>query len=279
MIQTYVINLSSAPEKFNNLRSQASRIGLSLKRIDAVDGKGLSARDIDSPADEGFWGAPGPHEIGCFLSHKLAWIEISMSNQAWGLVLEDDVHLSSCLTDFLSDTHWIPTDADIIKIEAYPHLRVTHTRWFKRVKHRKLLKIQSSLLGTGGYFISKNFCRRLLRNNFKIDMPIDNYLFDVQTFGPKNRIIYAIEPALVIQDQFLADNHPKFQNYRSIIEDDRRSRIYTVNTHKTPNSKKSFLRHIIDFLNRIYKNIVFKINFQKKNGLSWQECDFCSKEI
>ncbi|MBC7282749.1 glycosyltransferase family 25 protein [Hoeflea sp.] len=100
-IQAFIIHLARAAAR----RPQVDRIlaacPLPASVIDAVDGRALSAGEIDAVLSHGSLHAPHypfemtVGEIGCFLSHRKAWQMIADQGLRAGLVIEDDVEIDT----------------------------------------------------------------------------------------------------------------------------------------------------------------------------------------
>ena len=93
----FVISLERSQLRFKHNRP-LPRIPLPGEILPAVDGRALTAqqtntvyvRCLHKPM---YPFVLGPGEIGCFLSHRKAWQEISQRKLDAGLVLEDDVSI------------------------------------------------------------------------------------------------------------------------------------------------------------------------------------------
>lgn len=99
-MKTLVINLDRSTERLDFQRSQLSRLGLEMQRVEAV-----SAADASAMRPEAYWQSwerpLGPAERACLLSHISVWKLISESG-APALVLEDDAVLSRRVPDLLA---------------------------------------------------------------------------------------------------------------------------------------------------------------------------------
>ena len=75
MIPIYVINLEGSDNRLQQAAQQLTAHGLSFERIDAVNGRQLSAAHkravVDAKANRNkFYRPLSDGEIGCYLSHK-----------------------------------------------------------------------------------------------------------------------------------------------------------------------------------------------------------------
>ena len=69
-----------------------------------------------------------PGEVGCFLSHFEIWRRIASGNEPWAAVFEDDLRVSTDLGRLLRSHDWIPSDADIVRLEANRSMRLSDGR-------------------------------------------------------------------------------------------------------------------------------------------------------
>ncbi|WP_234186123.1 glycosyltransferase family 25 protein [Shinella sp. NM-101] len=203
-----LINLERNPERLSRMSTLLSDMQLPFERIDAVDGKCLStqeqARWSQSHAD----GSPflSPSEVGCYLSHRIAWAKIAGLESDFGLVLEDDLHFAEGCAGFFSTNDWIPDDADVVKVE---------TVFWKTLigrSHRDIgngysvTRLHGQHFGMAGYIISPG-CARTLLNLGALDRAIDQIFFDPASGLFHDLTLYQAMPAFCVQDQFIAKNH------------------------------------------------------------------------
>ncbi len=102
MLDAFVINrLADADRRASILRSIAQDGTLRPRLIEAVDGYGPSfVPPSDLPIRRGA-GTPG--NIGCSLSHRLAWKEVVATGLKWALILEDDALVMAGFATLVED--------------------------------------------------------------------------------------------------------------------------------------------------------------------------------
>lgn len=104
---TQVINLDSSTDRLASFTDQAARAGLPFVRCPAFDGRGRKPEDLSryTPWRARLWFGRylTGGEVGCFLSHREAVQRFLDSGMAYGLVLEDDVHLPEDIVETLRD--------------------------------------------------------------------------------------------------------------------------------------------------------------------------------
>ncbi|WP_162480271.1 glycosyltransferase family 25 protein, partial [Holospora elegans] len=95
MIDTYVINLDRAKDRWNKIMPKLSEFSdFNIRRIVTIDGKYENFSHISFELYQTFrnFGHPlSTGTIGCYLSHVKVWEKFYSSQKDYCLVLEDDV--------------------------------------------------------------------------------------------------------------------------------------------------------------------------------------------
>ncbi len=136
-----------------------------------------------------------------FLSHRKVWQEIVDGEAKYGIVLEDDLHISAALKSVISDLSWIPKDADIVRLEST-------TNWVKltklgQVNNREICLVNNDTWGAGAYVLSKKTARFLLEQSPALWLPADTYIFAKSLSNTARALkIYQLNPVLVCQDKY-----------------------------------------------------------------------------
>lgn len=200
-MKCYLINLDRSEDRLAKMQVQFDSYNLNFTRVAAVDGKTLTAEQLSKLVDSvQIWEIPLPaSEIGCFLSHKKCLELIAHGEDEYAAIFEDDVTLSKECTKFLSNTDWIPRGVDIIKIDTNDMLVALKDFIVIKNTEYELSKLCSKHLCCGGYIVSRNAVKLILKYMDKISIPVDNLIYD-----PKYRLfsqltINQIMPALCMQ--------------------------------------------------------------------------------
>ena len=218
----YLINMDRAAHRLAFLHRRLDGLGLTFTRIPGVDGAALpdserTAFAAARPRDGKRGWRPG--QIGCFLSHFDAWTRIADGEASFGLVLEDDLHVSDTLPALLGSADWIPVDADIVRLEATG-------QWLAlgppagTIAERSVRRIRSSAWGAGAYLLSRAAATRLIASDPAVQSPADDFLFNPDTSSVARALVtYQVVPALAVQDKFSADDSA-VKGFGSDIETD-----------------------------------------------------------
>jgi glycosyl transferase family 25 len=210
-IPIFYINMEDATDRRDWFEAQASRLGLSVRRIAAVVGRDLDAQDLERLKSSIRSGTPlGPSEIGCFLSHKKAWVQLLESGASWAFIAEDDLHLADDATDYFLSASWIPNNADLIKAETTFRRCHMAREGALRPDGRSLRRLFSLHGGAGGYFMSRKAAQAALDLTRDMCEPADHVLFNPD-FGFFNQHrTYQIDPAIAVQDLLRRENKAGF---------------------------------------------------------------------
>lgn len=113
------INLDRSADRWEALSQAAARLGLSLTRVSAVDGKLTQEAKREAVDDAAFRRHTGrlmlAGEYGCYRSHIKALNAFLATGDDIALIIEDDVELSSALKDRVQAAFEAVPDADVIK--------------------------------------------------------------------------------------------------------------------------------------------------------------------
>ncbi len=188
-IHAVLINLRRSPDRLEFQRQQLARLGIRFERLEAVDGQSIS--DLEFRTRSRHWLRPlGRNEIGCFLSHRLAWQRV-VAEQRPMLILEDDVVLSDNLTAVLAGL-------TLSKESAVYNLETTIGRKLLSLWTTDSLplgyctrKIHRDSGGSGAYVIAPKMAEICLKRAERHTAPSDAFLNAMPRLQ--------IEPALALQ--------------------------------------------------------------------------------
>jgi hypothetical protein len=130
-MEIFVISLKDSDRR-RQLESALESLGLSWRRIDAVDGRHIDEirlRRIAAPsAGRLLYGQPlTPTQIGCFLSHREAYRQFTEASSEWAVVLEDDAYPLDGASEFLEAlSNWHPAGATIVEGFTAGRVNGTH---------------------------------------------------------------------------------------------------------------------------------------------------------
>ena len=222
-VPVYVINLDRSAERMAFIAARLHGLSLDYIRIAAVDGAALSQAERDAfaaarPRDGRLGWRPG--QIGCLMSHQEAWRKIAAGSAAWGLVLEDDLHISHSLPAVLAQVERLPPATDIVRLESTG-------QWLKlgptaaTLDGRAVRRVRSAAWGAGAYLVSSATAARLVATPPVRQSPADDFLFNPPSSAVARALVtYQVVPALASQDKFAKDRR-LMKGFGSDIETDR----------------------------------------------------------
>ncbi|MGQ2966953.1 glycosyltransferase family 25 protein, partial [Methylophilus sp.] len=107
MLKIFIISLKRDEKKRQEIEKKLNSLGLGFSFVDAIDGKLLSASEI---SHLNFAGKikqrafdPTLGEIGCGLSHLIAYRQFESTSDEWACILEDDVILDERFSSFIKN--------------------------------------------------------------------------------------------------------------------------------------------------------------------------------
>lgn len=147
-------------------------------------------------------------EISCALSHIKIWKKVIDENIDTACIFEDDIYLGSEANKFLNNSLWIPENCNIIKLEKFSREILVERKFYKEIYDRSLYKLASGHIGGGGYLITQEAARDLLRRFQKLKAvdAVDIEIFNNFQKDPSYQV-YQLLPALCIQEMNLLDNN------------------------------------------------------------------------
>lgn len=201
----YLINLARSDARLAAMRQKFEHLNLQFERINAVDGRALSESEreefaIRRPSLNGWL----PGAIGCFMSHYEAWNLIANGVDDFGIVFEDDLHISEKFPALIKIVgKFLDNNIDIVHLEATKHRVLLDKHEAVETGSTRLIRVKSEVWGAGAYIISKQVARKLLQSPEKNHSPTDYFLFDRNTseIARQLRVFQAV-PAVCVQSKF-----------------------------------------------------------------------------
>ena len=190
----FIIHLNRASKRKSTVDKIVSDMALETEIIDAVDGHNLSDAQLNHHiSDKKLFNPPYPFllnkgEVGCFLSHRLAWQKIVDQKLIGALIIEDDVKIDKKKfyeglgvgLNHLDNVGYI--QFQVRKIEKY-------SKEIQNINNIRLLEVLPIPLRTSAQIVSYEAALKLLELTKKFDRPIDGFLQLFWSTGLKVKII------------------------------------------------------------------------------------------
>lgn len=128
-----------------------------------------------------------PSEIGCFLSHRQAWVQCIEKNKPT-LILEDDFSISPYFEEALSALSIGYQDWDIARLQgltATPHTCILSKPNYELVVNHE------DPLGATAYIIKPHAAKKLIQSSNEIYEPLDHFL---EHYSKHQQRIIAFKP-------------------------------------------------------------------------------------
>lgn len=199
-VTAFVINLDKDQARLEWVAAGLQRARIVLRRVPAVLGRNLPAAILARHRDSGL-PALSPPEIGCIESHILAANMLRDSGLPYGLILEDDVHVSPGAAALIHMLASHLGQFPIIKLEATP-MGIDIDTCCVSVGSCRLCALKSSQLGTAAYLVSRRGAAIVAARLANAARPADIALF---TPPFEECRVGQVMPGLFQQDQFTAN--------------------------------------------------------------------------
>lgn len=182
--------------------------GIVFERVVAIDGQQLSEAVIRALTVSRHDYRPlTASEVGCFLSHRACWQRIAAGPDAFAAVFEDDIAFSRNGPSCLRETAWVPTNADVVKLETYVEKVWVDKNPTATLVDHSVRRLRSIHWGTAGYVISRACAARLVNNTKTFSVTVDDALFHPKYRALRTIVVYQLVPALCIQKRFSDDKN------------------------------------------------------------------------
>lgn len=224
--EIYLINLKRRPLRRRRMLASLKEMGISVKLLDAVDGKSLTDRQVRDMGIKMLPGYNDPYgkrpltmgEIGCFLSHYLIWQEMINNGLSQVLILEDDVRFEP---NFRNQLRGLLMEATTLSSRyrwelIYIGRKRFHSKSMEMVPGASVLAWADYTYWTLGYAISLSGARKLVSAKpLEKMIAVDEFLpimFNRHTnpewsshFYPRNLVAMTAEPLLLYPTHYVGD--------------------------------------------------------------------------
>jgi glycosyl transferase, family 25 len=173
-LEILVISLPGERERRRRVQAQLAGCPVPWTFIDAVRGSELPAPapEYDDRTRMMRVGYPmSGGEIGCFLSHRVAW-RTCVANAAPALVAEDDFELVADLDHVLGLTHRYLSRCDVLRLQG---LHPRAGRVLERSGNEQLVWELTDPRGSAGYVVSPQAAARLLQLTDRFWVAVDDF--------------------------------------------------------------------------------------------------------
>ncbi len=174
-IKVLVISMPGSTQRRTQMSAQLEAMELDWGFLDAVIGKDLDPlpKQYDAHRRHALYGYPmSPGELGCFLSHRLAWEQCLILDETC-LILEDDTELLPSLPRAFEIALSISSHWDLFRMHG---IRDELTYPIKRFDDLMVLENLQDPSSSAAYLCSPKAARQLLRESESFAVPIDDFL-------------------------------------------------------------------------------------------------------
>ncbi len=188
---TLVINLDRSPHRLAQIARQLEDISWPWERLSAADGKCLDLGDrslLDLDAFERKHGKPPlPGEVGCYLSHVWAMRRFLETDQAFLLILEDDLRVGPDLPVVIDALMERAEQWDVAMLSGIHSGRDLRLAALTGPYH--LSVALQRYAGASCYLLSRHAAEVYLRDLLPMSLPYDHEYDRAWARGLKTRIV------------------------------------------------------------------------------------------
>ena len=200
--KVFLINLDKSTERLEKSSERLAAQNIQFERIRAIDGTKLTDAEVQAHYSsqlnsKQYYRNLGYGEIGCFLSHRLAWQKIVEQNLPYAIVLEDDFQLVGDLSAVFNTIEFLTFDWQLLKLCAYQN-RTRPIKATKQVNEQfDLVLHKKPLTGCCAQAITYESAKRLLRVTEQFGCPVDT---QIQRTWQTGVAVYSLMPFIIEQD-------------------------------------------------------------------------------
>jgi glycosyl transferase, family 25 len=178
-----LINLARAVDRRIRMERQFAALGLAFERLEAIDGRQLTAQDralVDDNRRRRITRYPlSDNEIGCWLSHRRALQDVAASGDGMAAIVEDDAELSPDFPRVLEAIGRGAPDFDFIFLHRNMKKGETFVPSRPLLADLRLGRVGPAHMRATGYVVSAAGARRFLayapRAAHAVDKEIHRY--------------------------------------------------------------------------------------------------------
>lgn len=190
-MKIFIITLPKEKRRQNHIQSIFDTKGVPFEFLFGVDGRELSQEEIyilyDAEKAKKYDGELSRGEIGCALSHRLAYEHMIKNNIEHALILEDDISIKDDFFVIIDLLEKIPTNSYVIKLDKFyskqtgeDNSRHAHFTPWHRIMLNKEYNIRQPLHDptlTWGYYIDIKAAYSLFNLSQKVFLPSDAWYY------------------------------------------------------------------------------------------------------
>lgn len=200
--KVFLINLAKSTERLKNSSERLAAQNIQFERIPAIDGTKLTNEEIKAHYSsqsnrKQYYRNLGYGEIGCFLSHRLAWQKIVDQQLPYAIILEDDFQLVGELSAVFNTIESLRFDWQLLKLAAYQN-RTRPIKAKKQVNEQfDLVLHKKPLTGCCAQAITYEAAKQLLTATKQFGCPVDT---QIQRTWQTGVSVFSLMPFVIEQD-------------------------------------------------------------------------------
>ncbi len=215
--RAYVINLDHSTDRLKRMQKRLEAAQIPWQRVPAIHGATLKPHQYAGIDRKGFLRAHGRHiepgDIGCYVSHIKALQTFLASDDAFGLILEDDVAFEDdfhlVMADLLQNTrHW-----DVVQFAGRHHGMPVPQ--LKLSGNYRLVAFLTRRTGAGAYLVNRKAAQSYIEKLYPMQVPYDHVYDRAWKFKLKIRgVLPPVVRAQLRKDSTILPQRKAKQKYR-----------------------------------------------------------------
>lgn len=122
-MKCYLINLDRSPDRLARMDHLLTEFGIHYERVSAIDARKFTSEELAIYRKQRSTGKPlNQGDIACGATHLSVFKKNVDGSEKYAAVMEDDLFFTENVSILLKSSSWIPSDADIVKLETCNHV-------------------------------------------------------------------------------------------------------------------------------------------------------------
>ena len=255
--QIFYINLDRVPERRNFMEASLKRLGLKnnfqrFSAIDAADPNALNNTNYKPGGWRPRWSLTLT-EIACFESHRSLWKLIVEKKLSHVIIMEDDIFISSDLSQTVLDIENSNVTYDILRLDSCCQIhRYGASTEINTTSVRPILQTVPS---SACYMLSLAGAKKQLHGSYIYSDHLDDYIYAPR----KNWTALQVWPAIAVQGMFSESDI--MINVQAVISSSERT---SIKSEVTAIDKGPISYRVYKEIKRTYIKLYLKIIGDKK---------------
>jgi GR25 family glycosyltransferase involved in LPS biosynthesis len=202
----FVLNLDRATDRMAHMDALLKSLNLEYERIPAIDGSKLTEQEIKANYSPFWFGLfhgrqISRGELGCAMSHRLAYQRIVAEQLPEALICEDDIELAAELPRILNKISEAAKDFDVVQL-YFSRTKTPKTIKIADLENFELHRFQGTHASAIAYLTRQSAAKRFLRST-RVVLTADKFSWFAALFGIR---FCTVQPFLAVPNTSLNES-------------------------------------------------------------------------